>query len=141
MSPQRRRGFYEDNRENEIEMKESNKRDRGDISIESVEDDQKSPSHKKQRISKDAEKRMCQDIMALSKLLKKAAEDKEEKETISLIGCYIPICRDCPDQAIAMMNKISIGWTERKEKFIEAINFVRCGAVETLENESIEILS
>jgi len=142
MSPQSERGSYEENRENEVEMKESNKRDRGDISIESVEDDQKSPSHKKQRISKDAEKRMCQDIMALSKLLEKAVEDKEKKETISLIGCYIPICRDCPDQAIGMMNKISTGWTERKEKFIEAINFVRCGGVEeTLENESIEDLS
>merc|ERR1711867_267028 len=120
-------------------MGESNKRDRGDISIESVEDDQKSPSHKKQRISKDAEKRMCQDIMALSKLLKKAAEDKEEKETISLIGCYIPICRDCPDQAIGMMIKISTDWTERKEKFIEAINFVRCGEVEeTLKSSALK---
>merc|ERR1712066_410533 len=77
-----------------------------------------------------------------SKLLGKAAGEKKEKEIISLIGCYIPVYRDCPDQAIVVMNKISTGWTERKEKFIEAINFVRCGGVEeTLENESIENLS
>merc|ERR1712121_508538 len=61
---------------------------------------------------------------------------------ISLIGCYIPVYRDCPDQPKEMMNKISTGWTERKKKFIEAINFVRCGGIEKkLENESVELLS
>ena len=74
MSPQSRRGSYEENGENEVEMiEESNKRDRGNISIESVEDDQISPPHKKTKVSKDAEKRLCHDIMALSKLLEKSS--------------------------------------------------------------------
>merc|ERR1712121_591234 len=103
---------------------------RGNTSLESVEDDQRSPQHKKIKVSKDAEKRLCHDIMAQSKLLEKAAGEEKEKEIISLIGCYIPVYRDCPDQAIEMMNKISTGWTERKKKFIEAINFVRCGGIE-----------
>ena len=61
---------------------------------------------------------------------------------MSLNGCYTPVYRDCPDQAIEMMNKISTGWTERKKKFIKAINFVRCGEIEKeLENESVELLS
>ena len=129
MSPHSRRGSYVENGENEVDMverEESNKRDRGNISLESVEDDQRSPQHKKTKVSKDAEKRLCHDIMALSKLLEKAAGEEKEKEIISLIGCYIPVYRDCPDQAIEMMNKISTGWTERKMKFIEALNFVRC---------------
>merc|ERR1712121_124479 len=117
-------------------------RDRGNISIESVEDDQIRPPYKKTKVSKDAEKRLCHDIMALSKLLEKAVGNEKEKEIISLIGCYIPVYRDCPDQAIEMMNKISTGWTDGKKKFIEAINFVRCGEIEKeLENESVELLS
>ena len=123
MSPHSRRGSYEENGENEVEMvEESNKRDRGNISLESVEDDQRSPQHKKTKVSKDAEKRLCHDVIAQSKLLEKAAGEENDKEIISLIGCYIPVYRDCPDQAIEMMNKISTGWTERKKKIIKAIN-------------------
>ena len=55
---------------------------------------------------------------------------KNDKDIMSLIGCYTPVYRDCQDQAIEMMNKISTGWTERKKKFIKAINFVRCGEIE-----------
>merc|ERR1712121_316836 len=121
---------------------ETNKRDRGNISLDSVEDDQKSPQNKKTKVSKDAEKRLCHDVIAQSKLLEKAAGEENDKEIISLIGCYIPVYRDCPDQAIEMMYKVSTGWTERKKKFIEAINFVRCGEIEKeLENESVELLS
>merc|ERR1712121_411628 len=68
--------------------------------------------------------------------------EENDKEIISLIGCYIPVYRDCPDHAIEMMNKISPGWTERKKKFIEAISFARCGEIEKeLESESVELLS
>merc|ERR1712033_135570 len=81
------------------------------------------------------------DIIAQSKLLK-AVGGENEKEILSLIGCYTPVYRDCPDQAIEMMNKISTGWTERKKKFIKAINNVKCGEIEKeLENESVELLS
>ena len=46
---------------------------------------------------------------------------------MQLIGCYTPVYRDCPDQAIEMMNKISTGWTERKKNFIEARERKRTG--------------
>merc|ERR1712121_191733 len=101
MSPQSERGSYEENREDEVEMKESNKRDRGDISIESVKDDQISPSHKKQRISKDAEKRMCQDIMALSKLLEKPLKKREMEPKIKCIRCKVSR-HNCDNKTIDM---------------------------------------
>ena len=59
-----------------------------------------------------------------------------------MIGCYTPVLRDCPDQAIEVITKISTGWTERKEKFIKAINYVKYGEKEKeLENKSIKHLS
>ena len=122
MASQSRRDSYVDKGEDEVEMaerEETNKRDRADTSFESVkEDDQKSPRHKKKKVSKDAEQRLYHDIIAQSKLLKAVGEEND-KEIMSLIGCYTPVYRDCPDQAIEMMNKISTGWTERKKKFIK----------------------
>jgi len=53
-----------------------------------------------------------------------------------------PVLRECPDQAIEMMIKTSAKWTERKEKFIKAINYMNYEENENeLENNSIENLS
>ena len=63
MGPHSRRDSYLDNGEDKVDMaerEETNKRDRGNISLESVEDDQKSPQHKKTKVIKDAEKKIIQ---------------------------------------------------------------------------------
>ena len=122
-----------------VEIEESNKRDRSNTSFESVKDDdekddgEKSPKPKKKKESKDAEQRLFHDILAYSKLLKVIGEEigeENDKDILSLFGCYTPVLRECPDQAIEMMTKISTGWTERKEKFIKAINYVKYGEKE-----------
>merc|ERR1712215_130138 len=87
---------------------------------------------------------MDHDILAYSKLLSVIGEEIEEneKDILSLIGCYTPVLREGPDQATEMMIKRSAEWTERKEKFIKAINYVNYGENEIeLENNSIENLS
>merc|ERR1712236_42035 len=81
---------------------------------------------------------------AYSKLLNVIGEEIREnaKDILSLFGCYTPVLRECPDQATEMMIKRSAEWTERKEKFIKAINYVKYGENEKeLENNSIENLS
>ena len=105
-----------------------------------MNDDQKSPQQKKKKENKDAEQRLYHDVLAHSKLLKAIGEERD-KEIISLISCYTPVLRDCPDQAIEMMTKISSGWTNRKEKLIKAINYVKYGEKKKLENENVELLS
>ena len=111
-----------------IEKEESQKkRDIANVSRETImNDDQKSPQQKKKKENKDAEQRLYHDIIAHSKLLKAIGEERD-REIISLISCYMPVLRDCPDQAIETMTKISCGWTNRKEKIIKAINYVKYG--------------
>jgi len=133
-----------------IELERENKRDRLNSSFESAKDDdekgdgEKSPKMKKKKGSKDAEKRLYHDILAYSKLIIDIGEEigENDKDILSLIGCYTPVLRECPDQAIEMMIKRSAEWTERKEKFIKAINYMNYGENEKeLENNSIENLS
>ena len=133
-----------------IELERENKRDRLNSSFESAKDDEekgdgeKSPKMKKKKGSKDAEKRLYHDVLAYSKLIIDIGERIEEndKDILSLIGCYNPVLRECPDQAIEMMIKTSAEWTERKEKFIKAINYMNYEEnEEELENNSIENLS
>merc|ERR1712215_618763 len=79
-----------------------------------------------------------------SKLIIDIGEEigENDKDILSLIGCYTPVLRECPDQAIEMMIKRSVEWSERKEKFIKAIKYMNYGENEKeLESKSIENLS
>merc|ERR1712002_695707 len=78
----------------------------------------------------------------LLKVLGDELGEENDKDILSLFGCYTPVLRECPDQATEMMIKISDEWPERKEKFIKAKNYVKYGENEKeLENDSIENLS
>ena len=122
MTFQSRRDSYVNIGEEEverIEIEESNKRDRVNTSLESVkDDDQKSPQHKKKKESKDAEQRLYYDILAHSKLLKAIGEEND-KDIISLFGCYTPVLRECPDQAIEMMTKISTDGQKKRKNLLK----------------------
>ena len=103
-----------------IEEDSGNKRN---LSFTSTDSDHNSPHAKKKKTEDESEKRLMEDVKAMSKLLMMpiGVSKNVNHEIKKLIGCYNPTLRECPDQITEMMIKVSESFSERKKAYYQAI--------------------